>query len=332
MSTSPTLKKISEHLNISISTVSRALKDHPDVSTETIKRVKELAGLMEYEPNGFAVNLRKKNSDNYAIIVPEISGFFYHSFIQAIEEEARKRAFGVMIMQTMNDPEIEKDNLKICRYNHLAGVFAAIGSKTTDFAPFQKTEDFGIPIVFFDKVPENEKATSIQIADYEAGGLAAEKLNGCSKQRVICLLGNPLMSITRLRRSGFEDTWAKTGREAPIWLHAENEQAAYNLVMDSCSGKCTNLAIFCMSDEILCGAMRALYELKANIPDEVAIIAMSNGFMPRYFNPIVSYIETSGYYLGKLSFAAMEKKKEADAEIVAQEMLKCTYFEGGSMK
>lgn len=332
MTASPTLKKISEHLSISISTVSRALKDHPDVSSETIRRVKELAGLMEYEPNGFAVNLRKKRSDTYAILVPEISGYFYHSFIQSIEEEARKRSFGVMIMQSMNDPEIERDNLKICRYNHLAGVFAAISTKITDFGPYQKTEEFGIPVVFFDKVPENEKVTSVQIADFDAGALAAEKMNECTKQQVICLLGNPTLSITRLRRSGFEDAWAKTDRKPPIWLHAENEQAAYSILMETCRGKCTNLAVFCMSDEILCGAMRALYEMKANIPDEVAIIALSNGFMPRYFNPVVSYIETSGYYLGKLSFAAMEKKQSGNTDFVLQEMLGCTYFEGGSLK
>ncbi len=333
MNSTPTLKKISEHLNISISTVSRALKDHPDVSSETIKRVKELAGLIEYEPNGFAVNLRKKRSDTYAILVPEISGYFYHSFIQSIEEEARKRSYGVLIMQSMNDPDIERENLKICRYNHLAGVFAAISPNTTDLSPFEKTEDFGIPIVYFDKVPENVQATTIQIADYEAGALAAEKLSACAKQKVICLLGNPALSITRLRRSGFEDTWKKTKRNAPpIWLHAENEQDAYNLIKDACHDTCTNLAIFCMSDEILCGTMRALYELKANIPDDVAIIAHSNGFMPRYFNPVVSYIETNGYNLGKLSFAAMEKKQDGNSENMVQNMLSCAYCEGGSLK
>jgi LacI family transcriptional regulator len=332
MNSSPTLKKISEHLHISISTVSRALKDHPDVSPETIRRVKELAGILEYEPNGFAVNLRKKRSDTYAILVPEISGYFYHSFIQAIEEEARKRSYGVMIMQTMNDPVIEAENLKICRYNHVAGVFAAISSQTTTNNPFQKTEDFGIPVVFFDKVPDNEKVTSVKIADFEAGALAAEKINECSKKEVMCLLGNPSLSITRMRRSGFEAAWAKTGLKSPTWLFADNEEAAYTIIIEACRGNCTDLAVFCMSDEILCGAMRAFYELKVNIPGQVSIIAMSNGFMPRYFNPPVSYIETSGYQLGKLSFKAMEKKHNGITEPGAQEMLKCNFFEGGSLK
>ncbi len=331
MNASPTLKKISEHLNISISTVSRALKDHPDVSSETIRRVKELAGLMEYEPNGFAVNLRKRQSDTFAILVPEISGYFYHSFIQSIEEEARRKSFGVLIMQSMNDPEIEKENLRLCRYNHLAGVFAALSANTTDFSPYQKTEDFGIPVVFFDKVPEHPQFTSIQVADYDAGVLAAEKLSERSRKTVMCLLGNPYMSITRLRRAGFEDAWSKTGREAPLWLIAETEQAAYSIMMETCRGKCTDLAVFCMSDEILCGVMRALYEMKADIPGDVSVIAHSNGFMPRYFNPVVNYIETSGYQLGKLSFAAMDQKRMGLKAPAEPELLQCTYFEGGSL-
>ncbi len=90
MRNNATLKKISDHLNVSISTVSRALKDHPDVSPDTKKRVRELADLLDYEPNAFAVNLRKKHSNIFGVIVPEIGNFFYHSFIQAIEEEARR--------------------------------------------------------------------------------------------------------------------------------------------------------------------------------------------------------------------------------------------------
>jgi LacI family transcriptional regulator len=331
MNASPTLKKISEHLNISISTVSRALKDHPDVSSETIRRVKELAGLMEYEPNSFAVNLRKKQSDTYAILVPEISGYFYHSFIQAIEEEARKRGFSLMIMQTQNDPLIESENLKICRYNHVAGVFAAITSATTDYSSYQKTEEAGVPIVFFDKVPSSEKFSSIQIANYEGGEMAAESLSRCGKKDVLCIMGSALLSITRLRKAGFLHRWAKTGKAEPEFLNAESEEEAFQSILNRCLGQCNDLAIFCMSDEILCGVMRALYQIKASIPDEVALIAMSNGFMPRYFNPAISYIETSGFKLGKLSFDAMERKRSSETAIAVNEKLACSFFEGGSL-
>ncbi|HSK11865.1 MAG TPA: LacI family DNA-binding transcriptional regulator, partial [Phnomibacter sp.] len=283
MNSLPTLKKISEHLNISVSTVSRALKDHPDVSAETIRRVKELANLMEYEPNGFAVNLRKRKSETYAILVPEISGYFYHSFIQAVEEEARKQGFGVMIMQSMDDPKVEAENLRICRYNHVAGVFAAITSSTTDLSPFHKTMDFEIPVVFFDKVPETGSFPCITMPDEEAAAIAARRSILSDKAKTLCLLGDPSLSITRHRRSGFENVYLEAGRPLPEVCHLSHEEAAFAFISDKGMKELDDTAIFCMSDQILCGAMRALYKLGTRIPAQVAIIALSNGFMPRFF-------------------------------------------------
>jgi LacI family transcriptional regulator len=332
MTASPTLKKISEHLNISISTVSRALKNHPDVSAETIRRVKELAEFLEYEPNSFAVNLRKRKSNTYAILVPEISGHFYHSFIQSVEEEARSRHFGVLIMATMNDPIIETENLQICRSNHVAGIFIALSSTTTDFTAFLKTENFGIPLVFFDKLPQNDQFTGISIADYDAGAMAAGKMMQSGKAKTWFLLGNPSFSITRLRRSGFMDAWSKLNiNYQPELYYAHSEEAAYQTILEKGAEACLNTSILCLSDEILCGVMRALYELKVQIPNDVSILAMSNGLMPKYFNPTISYIETSGYQLGKLSFAAMERKENGSLLQPVTEKLQCQFFEGGSL-
>jgi LacI family transcriptional regulator len=95
-----TLKKLSEVLGISISTVSRALKDHPDISENTKTKVKELATAMEYEPNNYAVQLRTRQSNVLGIMVPTIDNFFYDSFIAAVEEDARVFGYSVMIMQS----------------------------------------------------------------------------------------------------------------------------------------------------------------------------------------------------------------------------------------
>ena len=133
-----TLKKISDHLSVSISTVSRALKDHQDVAPETKRRVKELAEMLDYEPNSFAINLRKKHSDLFAIIVPEISSYFYHSFIEAVEEEARLLGYSIMILQSRSDPQLENNNLRLCRYNHVAGVFIAVNSSSENYQAFKK--------------------------------------------------------------------------------------------------------------------------------------------------------------------------------------------------
>src|SRR5436190_18632438 len=95
-----TLKKLSQSLGISISTVSRALKDHPDISLATKNKVKELAAAMEYEPNSYAVQLRTKQSNVLGILLPSIDNFFYDSFIAAVEDEARRYGYSVLIMQS----------------------------------------------------------------------------------------------------------------------------------------------------------------------------------------------------------------------------------------
>src|SRR5258708_607502 len=114
-----TLKKISEILGLSISTISRALKDHPDISDRTKQRVVELATTLDYEPNANAINLRTSHSKLFGVIVPSISNWFYNSFIASVEEESRRNGYSLMILQSGDDPLIELTNLKLCRQNRV---------------------------------------------------------------------------------------------------------------------------------------------------------------------------------------------------------------------
>ena len=204
MSGPATLKKISDHLDISISTVSRALKNHPDVSAETKTRVKELADMLDYEPNGFAVNLRKKHSNVFAIMVPEISNFFYHAFIEAVEKEASVMGFSIMILQSMNDIQTEENAIKICRSNHVAGLFVALGNKSNHYERYQKIEDRNIPVVFFDNVPETGNFEKVCLSDYDASWLCGEKLAATASYQTVAILGDKNLSITQRREQGFK--------------------------------------------------------------------------------------------------------------------------------
>ncbi|MEO7393993.1 MAG: LacI family DNA-binding transcriptional regulator, partial [Chitinophagaceae bacterium] len=127
-----TLKKLSEVLGISISTVSRALKDHPDISEKTKNKVKELATALEYEPNNHAVQLRTRQSNVLGILVPSIDNFFYDTFIAAVEEDARLHGYSLLIMQSRDKAQLETSNLHLFRKNMVMGVFAAITIETED--------------------------------------------------------------------------------------------------------------------------------------------------------------------------------------------------------
>lgn len=302
-----TLKNISRILNMSISTVSRALKDHPDISEQTKKKVQEAATMLDYEPNSFAINLRTDKRNLIGVIIPSISNFFYQSFIAAMEEDAKKNDFCLLILQSSDNPETELENLKICRANRVAAIFVSISPLTKDISAFLKLSQTNTPVIFFDKVPPYEAFNKVCIDDEGAAIIAAEEIIKKQKGRVLGIFGNPELSITQKRITAFQDTFKSNNRinELDI-IYASSTIEAQQEVMKSFSKKIKPAIVFCMSDEILAGAMKAFQLLKLKIPDDVKVIAISNdGFIPKLFEPEITYVETSGYGLGKLCFKRM---------------------------
>ncbi len=308
MESRATLKNISRILNISISTVSRALKNHPDISELTKKKVQEAATMLDYEPNTFAISLRTDKSNLIGLIVPFISNYFYQSFIAAVEEEAKKNNYSLLILQSADDPETELANLKICRLNRVAAVFICISPGTTDISAFIKLSQSGTPVVFFDKVPVYEACDKVCVADEEAAIMAAELIINKNKKKVLGIFGNPALSITQKRLYAFREIFRKNNCADTLQIiHALSAEEARLEVMRICKLKNRPDVIFSMSDEILFGVIKAIQILKIKMPDEISLITISNdGFIPKLFEPEITYVETSGHDLGKLAFKRMK--------------------------
>jgi LacI family transcriptional regulator len=326
-----TLKKLADMLNLSVSTVSRALKDHPDISLETRVKVKELATVLEYEPNTYAIHLRTNNSKEFGIIIPAISNYFYHSFISSVEEEARRYGYSVIILQSADDPAIEQENLKKCKQNRVSGIFVAITSRTEDISNFLKLEDQQTPVIFFDKVPASEACNKVCVADDLAASMAAEALILKKKRSVLSIFGNKNLSITKRRLKSYTDTFKKYTTDTEIQIfHADNSNEAFDIAIKAFAGQQRPDAIFCMSDEILVGTMKAAQKLELKFPKEVGIITISDGFIPKLYYPEISYTETSGYKLGKMTFSRM-MACIAGGTIVQELSIDSKLIEGGSL-
>ena len=326
-----TLKKLSEVLGISISTVSRALKDHPDISESTKKKVKELATTLEYEPNAYAVQLRTRKSNVLGILVPSIDNFFYDSFIAAVEEDARLNGYSVMIMQSRDKEQLEIANLHLFRKSMVMGLFASISIETEDMSFFKKLEDLEIPVVFFDRVPETGNYNRVCLADEIAAKMAAEAIIQKKKKNVLGLFGHPHLSITTKRCASFKETFKENSPETILTIdYPENITESKRVALEALKGKQPPDVIFCMGDMILIGVMYAVHELKLKVPDEIAIIGISNGLMPTMYDPKITYVETSGHKLGKLAFIQMLtslKNNKEPTEVFLESIL----VEGGSL-
>ena len=301
-----TLKKISQLLNISISTVSRALKNHPEISEKTKQRVIEMASKLEYVPDANAIHLRTSSSKILGLMVPFVSYYFYDSFIAAVEEECRGKGYSLLILQSGDDPQTEITNLKICRQNRISGLFVSISPQTRDIRSFLKLSDSGIPVIFFDKVPAYEACNKICLADAEAARMSAETILKKTKKKVLAIFGDMHLLITKKRLAAFSETFqAQKGKAKLVIAHSHDAKDAEKKTIENLSLKNRPDTIFCMSDEILCGVMKAIQISGLCVPKDIGVMAISNGFIPKLFYPEITFVETSGQKLGKLAFNRM---------------------------
>ncbi len=325
-----TLKKLSEILGISISTVSRALKDHPDISAKTKVRVKELAATLEYEPNNFAVQLRTQQSNVLGILVPTIRNYFYDFFISAVEEEAVKQGYSIMIMQSLDKLSLESSNINVFRRNKIMGLFVSISIETEDMTPYRKLQESGVPVIFFDRVAELSGFSKVCLADEEAARIAARSIIEKGKKEVLALFGHPHLSITKLRHASFKNYFDEHARDTKVSCYfPEQVETSRELCLEVFKKKVPE-AVFCMGDMILMGVMHAVHEMKLKVPEDISIIGISNGLIPTLYDPKITYVETSGFKLGKLAFQQMYARLKGFKE-TEEVILESILVEGGSL-
>jgi len=301
-----TLKELSTVLGISVSTVSRALKDHPDIADSTKRKVKELAEALEYEPNNNAVQLRTRQSNVLGILVPSVDNFFYDSFIAAVEEEARLHGYSLLIMQSRDQLQIEMANLQLFRKRMIMGLFVSISTEIEDMTPFRKLREMDVPIVFFDRVPEADGYNKVCQADNTAAAIAANAIIEKKKKRVLGLFGHPHLSITKVRCASFKETFAQQSPDTIIDIdYPESIVESRRVALEALKERGKYDVVFCMGDLILIGVMYAIHELNLRVPEDIGVISISNGLIPTLYKPRITYVETSGFKLGKLAFSQM---------------------------
>lgn len=318
------IKKLAQALNLNISTVSRALKNHPQISAATKARVREAALQLNYIPNANAVNLRANNSRVLGVLIPSITTSFYSSFINAVDLLARSQNYSLQIVQSLDDPIREEEILHTFILNRVQGVFACITANSKSFALFEKFNELKIPVLYFDKVPEGVKNIKVTMNDGVAAALAAKAIIRSGKTNVLALMGNPDLSITQKREHSLKRALSKYKQVSLQVSYCNTLLDAKNTTLKLCKESTRPNLIFCMSDEILLGTMRAVMELGLKYPEQIGIIAISEGEIPTLYYPEITYIETNGRKLGEACFKAMQKlmqKEPVEENILIQTLL-----------
>ena len=298
-----TIKDIAKRLGINPSTVSRALRNHPDVSEQLRNSIKELSDKLGYKPNHMAINLRKGTSHTIALIIPEIATFFFPSVIKAIEEEAHNRGYNMLMLHSNDSLDREIENAEICAYAGVDGVLVSLTRESKDIEHFSELTQAGIPVVYFDKVLPDTVCHKVVIPGENAVHLALENLLkiALAKNNIVGLFGDERLLITQDRVAGFKH-FLQTNQlpliENQIVYANSIEQAAKQVENFWEKGE-RPTGLFVMSDELLAGVIQTANKYHINIPNELPTVAISDGFLPTIIPYRIPYVQTSGYLLGK---------------------------------
>ena len=200
-----TIKDIARELGISPSTVSRALKDHPDISQYTKQAVKELAKKLNYQPNAIALSLKHSRSFTLGVIIPETVHFFFSSVISGIEDIAYNSGYNIMICQSNELYSREKSNANMLFSNRVDGLLISLSKETQDFDHISLFQNNNIPVVFFDRGTDVFLCDQVIIDDYHAAFNIVDFMIKRGHKNIIHLAAPQNLDIGLKRRMGYED-------------------------------------------------------------------------------------------------------------------------------
>ncbi len=310
-----TLKDIAKLLGISKSTVSRALKNHPDISQKTKDAVMQLSEALHYRPNAVAVSFRFKKSKVIGLIVPQISAFFFPSVIEGIEHELYKHHYNLMILQSNESYEREVEACNILLSNNVEGILASVSRETENFGHFEDIVNDDLPIVFFDRVPNQIKGNKVLVDDIDGAFKATKHLIEIGRTKIAICIGNPNLLISDNRLNGYIKAMQKHNFEIDKQYIISGESPED---VEEKMSKLINLpeppdAIFAISDLTMSGIMKAINRSNLKIPEDIAVIGFCEEPFSSMYSPPLSTIKPMGYEIGQKAAQLLFKRINGQA-------------------
>lgn len=299
-----TLKQIAAELGISITTVSKSLKNYPDVSPKTKKAVIDLASKMHYTPNSFAVNLRTKESKTIGLIIPTLVHDFFSNVIDGILEEAEKKNYLVIILQSNEKFELEKKQVDLLLNKRVDGILMSLSNETGEFEHLKTILSNNTSLVLFDKIAKIVNCSKVSINDQKAAYDAVTFLIKKGYKKIAHFRGSymPQNSIDRFLgyKKALEDNNIIYDSSL-VFLCDNNDdfQDGYENAKKAIIEHPDIDAIFAVTDLVAIGIIKYFNEIGLLIPKQIAILGFSNWYMSSIITPKLSSIDQPGFEMGK---------------------------------
>jgi DNA-binding LacI/PurR family transcriptional regulator len=303
-----TIKDLARHLNISVATVSRAIRDMPEIKAETRDAVLKLAKEWDYQPNILATNLVKSRTKTIGVIVPDLSYHFFASVIKGIEDEANARGYSLLLTQTSELFERELINVQNLSRGQVEGFIVSISQETTDFEHLKRLQRKGIPLVFFDRDAEEIDVPKVMVDNAGAAYEATKHLIDNGSKRIAFLAGPSNVTVSNLRQSGYEKALKNSGMilDHTLVVHGNyNLQQAIKLTNELFELENPPDGLVVVSDRLAVGAIAALRKKNIRIPEDVAIVSFNDDPLCTIVTPTLTSVAQPTLEMGKMAMSLL---------------------------
>lgn len=296
------LKNLAAELNVSVSTVSRALKGHPDISKDMISRVRQLAKERNYVSANIAETTPASATKAIGVIVPNMERTFYSSILSGIEDYMKRKGYFVIIANSRESFENEKKCVENLINLKVEGLILCLSQETQDYSYFDHVREKDIPLVFFDRVCRTNEFSSVIADNANSAKELTNHLVENGAQRIAHIAGPKKLSITKERIAGYfmglEENNIPFNNEYLVYcdLTPEGTQTAVRKLLSS-----NQLpdAIFCVNDTVAYIAMTEIKRQGYNIPEDIAVTGFNNEFHSIYVEPTLTTVEHPTVVMGE---------------------------------
>ena len=305
-----TLKKIAKEFNVSISTVSKALNDSKEISTETKERIKAFARHYHYKPNNIALSLKNQKSKTLGVIIPEVVHYFFANVIDGIEAVAAAQGYNVMVALSNESKERESILIEALSNNFIDGFLISLSKKTMEsgeFSHIQNVIDQGVPVVLFDRVSDQINCDKIIVNDRRGAYDAVQHLIERERRDIVLITTPDYVSVGKLRTEGYLEALHDAGLSANNELiirvvetpDSQTDLSYLKIELEHILQTQQVDAIFAVNEIYGAEAMAVLKSYNLRIPEDVAVICFTDGLISKYSSPMLSTVNQHGQEIGK---------------------------------
>lgn len=325
-----TLKQIARELDVSISTVSKSLKDSHEISEDTKLKVQAFARMYNYKPNNIALSLKNKSTKNIAVIIPDIVHYFFATIIKGIEEVAKLHGYNVVIC--LSDESFDKEviNMEMLANGSIDGFIISLSKETLfkkDFHHITEVINQGMPVVMFDRIANEILCDKVIIDDANAAFKTTEFLIDKKHKNIAIITTIDYINVGKLRTEGYIKALSQNDLNVntDLILKIEDVAHCYEIIEDFIA-KNTIDAIFAVNEMFAVNALKAAKKLNIDVPNSLSIIGFTDGIISQYSSPALSTVSQNELKMGRKSAEILINRIENEDEDEENEEENELYF------